>query len=201
MSGRIYQDVNLNGRFDAGIDKPQAEVKVRVDGNRYVMSDENGLYSFDAIPAGDHRVYLDLLSVRADLTFLDADAKNVTILEGRGSAFDFRLVRTGRISGRVWLDTNENGKFDEGETPLADIRVVTASGRDTLTDTDGYFTIGDLPPGDHVVLLDEKTLPEKTMAEFKPLAARAFPGRETGGCNAARDHDPGGDQTIWRQSR
>jgi hypothetical protein len=181
VSGRVYQDVDLNGSFDPGIDKPQAEVKVRVDGNRYVMSDVNGMYTFDSVPTGDHRVFLDLLSVRADLTFLDADAKNVTLQAGRGSVSDFRLVRTGRISGRVWLDANENGKLDPGETPLADIRVVTASGRDTLTDTDGYFTIGDLPPGDHVVLLDEKTLPEKTMAEFKPLAARTFPGRETAG--------------------
>ena len=179
VSGRVYRDVDLNGSYDPGVDKPQAEVKIRVDGNRYAVSDENGLYSFDSVPAGDHRVYLDLLSVRADLTFLDADAKNVTLLAGRSSVFDFRLVRTGRISGRVWLDANENGKFDEGEKPLADVRVVTAGGRDTLTDTDGYFALGDLPPGDHVILLDEKTLPEKTMAELKPLAARAFPGRET----------------------
>lgn len=179
VSGRIYQDVDLNGRFDAGIDRPQAEVKVRVDGNRYVVSDENGLYSFDSVPAGDHRVYLDLLSVRADLTFLDGDAKNAAILAGRNSVFDFRLVRTGRVSGRVWLDANENGKLDDGETPLADVRVVTASGRDTLTNLEGYFVIGDLAPGDHVILLDEKTLPEKTMAELKPLAASVFPGRET----------------------
>jgi hypothetical protein len=179
VSGRVYQDVDLNGRFDPGVDLPQAEVKVRVDGNRYVVSDANGIYNFDSVSAGDHRVYLDLLSVRADLTFLDADARTATIAAGRGSTFDFRLVRTGRISGRVWLDTNENGKFDEGETPLADVRVTTASGRDTLTDIDGSFSLGDLPPGDHIILLDEKTLPEKTMAELKPRSATALPGRET----------------------
>ncbi|HEV7646046.1 MAG TPA: hypothetical protein VGO50_19070 [Pyrinomonadaceae bacterium] len=179
VSGRVYQDVDLNGRFDPGIDKPQAEVKVQVDGNRYVMSDENGMYSIDDIPTGDHRVYLDLLSVRADLTFLDAETKNVNLQSGRASVSDFRLVRTGRISGRVWLDANENGKLDEGETLLVDVRVVTASGRDTLTDNDGYFSIGDLPPGDHVVLIDEKTLPEKTMAELKPVAIRTLPGLET----------------------
>jgi hypothetical protein len=179
VSGRVYQDVDLNGRFDPGIDKPQAEVKVQVDGNRYVMSDENGMYSIDSVPTGDHQVYLDLLSVRADLTFLDAEMKNVNLGSGRGLVSDFRLVRTGRISGRVWLDANENGQPDEGETPLADVRVVTASGRDTLTDNEGYFSIGDLPPGDHVVLIDEKTLPEKTMAELKPIAIRTLPGRET----------------------
>lgn len=180
ISGRVYQDVDLNGSFDPAIDKPQAEVKVRVDGNRYVVSDENGLYRFDSVIEGDHRVYLDLLSVRADLTVLDGDAKNTMLEAGRDSILDFRVVRTGRISGRAWLDTNENGEFDEGETPLADTRVVTASGRDTLTDSDGYFSVADLPPGDHVVLLDEKTIPEKTMSGFKPLAVRVLPGKEAG---------------------
>lgn len=180
VSGRVYQDVDLNGRYDPGTDKPQADVKVRIDGNRYVVSDQNGLYRFDAVSSGEHKVYLDLLSVRADLTVLDGDSKNMALSAGRDSVFEFRLVRTGRITGRAWLDTNENGKFDEGETPLADVRVTTASGRDTLTDSDGYFTIGDLPPGEHVVLLDEKTVPEKTMPGFKPLSVRVLPGQQTG---------------------
>jgi hypothetical protein len=180
VSGRIYQDVDLNGRYDAGTDKPQAEVKVRIDGNRYVVSDQNGLYRFDSVSSGAHRVYLDLLSVRADLTVLDGDARNMVLSAGRDSLFEFRLVRTGRITGRAWLDTNENGKFDEGETPLADVRVTTASGRDTLTDSEGFFTIGDLPPGEHIVLLDEKTVPEKTIAGSKPQAVQVLPGQETG---------------------
>jgi hypothetical protein len=180
ISGRVYQDVNLNGSYDDGTDKPQAEVKVRIDGNRYVVSDQNGLYSFDSVNSGEHKVYLDLLSVRADLTVLDGDARNMVLSRGRESVFEFRLVRTGRITGRAWLDKNENGKFDDDETPLADVRVTTASGRDTLTDSEGFFTIGDLPPGEHVVLLDEKTVPEKMMAGSRPLAVQVLPGQETG---------------------
>ena len=60
--GRVYQDVNLNGRFDQGIDQPQANVRVRVDGNRYVVSDADGSYRIDSVARGDHSVYLDLLS-------------------------------------------------------------------------------------------------------------------------------------------
>ena len=179
VAGRVYQDINLNGVFDAGVDQPQADVKVRVDGNRYVVSDANGMYQFDSVTAGDHKVYLDLLSVRADLTLLDGDARAAALRVGRNSTVDFRLVRTGRLTGRVWLDLNGNGKFDEGEKPLADVRVVTGSGRDTLTDADGNFVIGDLAPGEHIVLIDEKTLPEKTMSGFKPLAMQVYPGRET----------------------
>ena len=66
------------------------------------------------------------------------------------------------------------------ESPLADIRIVTASGRDTLTDSDGCFTIGDLAPGEHTLLIDERTLPEKTIAASRPVAVQVFAGRETG---------------------
>lgn len=177
MSGRVYQDIDLNGKYDPGTDKPQAGVNVRVDGNRYVVSDENGVYEFDAIPAGEHRIYLDLLTVRADLTVLDGDSRENDLIAGHSSVIDFRLVRTGRITGRVWFDANENGRFDEGEAPLADVRVVTSSGRDTLTDSDGNFTLSDLAPGEHVVLLDEKTVPEKTMAGSEPLTVTVQPGK------------------------
>ncbi len=179
VSGRVYQDTNLNGQFDAGVDKPQADVKVRVDGNRYIVTDSNGLYTFDSVAAGEHKVYLDLLSVRADLTLLDDPAADTSLRAGHESTFDFRLVRTGRISGRVWVDTNENAIFDAGEKPLADIRIATASGRDTLTDADGNFTIADQPPGEHIFFIDEKTLPEKMVSARKPLAVQAFAGRET----------------------
>ena len=54
-----------------------------------------------------------------------------------------------------------------------------------MTDADGYFVIGDLAPGEHVILIDEKTLPEKTMAGSKPIAMPVYPGRETSDVNLA----------------
>lgn len=179
ISGRVYQDIDGDGKYDATVDKPQPQVKVRVDGNRYVETDANGLFAFDALQSGERRIHVDLLSVRADLTLLDGGSRDLVLEPGKATQFDFRLVRTGRVVGRVWLDTNGNGTFDEGETPLADVRIVTASGRDTLTDGDGSFTVADLAPGEHVFYIDEKTLPEKTIPATKPIAVQAFAGRET----------------------
>ncbi|MDQ3798886.1 MAG: hypothetical protein M3384_05515 [Acidobacteriota bacterium] len=183
FSGRVYQDINLDGKFDDGIDQPQANVKVRVDGSRYVESDAEGFFKIEGVKTGQHRVYLDLLSVRADLTLLGKAEQTAELFAGSDTHVDFRLVRTGRISGTVWLDTNENGKIDENETPLADVRVVCGDGRDTLTDADGAFTIGDLPPGEYVVLLDEKTLPEKTKSALSTLSLKVSAAREAGGAN------------------
>lgn len=177
--GRVYQDVNLNGRFDPGIDQPQANARVRVDGNRYVVSDAEGNFRIDSVARGDHSVYLDLLSVRADLTLLDQTQQLITIDSNRDAIVDFRVVRTGRISGLVWLDLNENGSLDNTEQPLADVRVVTGSGRDTLTDDRGYFIIGDLPPGEHILLLDEKTLPEQTRSVGGSMTIKVAAGNET----------------------
>jgi len=92
---------------------------------------------------------------------------------------DFRVVRTGRITGIVWLDLNENGRLDNGERPLPDVRVVTGSGRDTLTDENGYFIIGDLPPGEHILLLDEKTIPDQTRSAAGSQTIRVVAGNET----------------------
>ena len=180
VHGRVYQDVNLNGQFDPGVDQPKENVKVRVDGNRYVLTGPDGNYHLDDIPMGDHAIYLDLLSVRADLTLLDGSQQQVSLVSKRDSVVDFRLVRAGRISGLVWMDVNENGRFDEGEQPLADVRVVTGSARDTLTDANGNFMLGDLPPGEHVILVDEKTLPDQTKSVRGSLSIKVPVGSETG---------------------
>ena len=79
----------------------------------------------------------------------------------------------------MWLDLNENGRLDEKEQVLADVRVVTGSGRDTLTDDKGYFIIGDLPPGEHIVLLDEKTIPEQTRSLAGSQTIKVAAGNET----------------------
>ncbi len=154
-------------------------LRVRVDGSRYVVSDADGLFRIESVARGEHAVYLDLLSVRADLTLLDHTEQQITLDSGRDSVVDFRVVRTGRISGAVWLDVNENGRMDGVERTLADVRVVTGSGRDTLTDANGYFLIGDLPPGEHILLIDEKTLPEQTKSAAGSQTIRVSAGAET----------------------
>ncbi|HEX8556580.1 MAG TPA: hypothetical protein VF668_00530 [Pyrinomonadaceae bacterium] len=179
VTGRVYQDLNFNGRYDAGADSPQANVRVRVDGNLSVLTDAEGVYRIENAQAGEHTVALDLLSVRADLTILGEDAQTVSLGGGFESVVDFRTARTGRVAGVVWLDTDGDGLRDEGEQPLADVRVVTSTGRDTLTNEDGQFVVGDLAPGAHVIVVDVKTLPEESVVRAYVAAAQGA--KEAGG--------------------
>ena len=56
---------------------------------------------------------------------------------------------------------------------------MTGSGRDTLTDENGHFIIGDLPPGEHILLLDEKTMPETTRSVAGSQPVKVAAGAET----------------------
>jgi hypothetical protein len=179
--GRVYQDTNLNGRFDPGVDLAVSNVAIRVDGSHFAATDASGNFRVENIKSGEHTIYLDLLSVRADLTLLDSPQQLALLRPGRDSIVDFRLVRTGRIRGAVWLDANGNGRLDGGEPALPDVRIVTASGRDTLTDANGEFILNDLPPGEHTLLIDERTLPERTKPAVASLQVVVKAAGETGG--------------------
>jgi hypothetical protein len=52
-----------------------------------------------------------------------------------------------------------------------------------LTDVNGVYSIGDVAPGEHVVLIDEKTLPEKTKTARAPLSVKVLAGAETSETN------------------
>jgi cell division septation protein DedD len=183
LNGRVYQDINLNGLYDPGIDKPQSNVQLQVDGKYFVETDHEGIYKIDNLLFGDHEALLNLLTVRADLTILDNSQKNFKLDPKRDLLVDFRLIRTGRITGMVWQDANGDGIFDKDEKPVEDVRVLASNGRDTQTYNDGSYLIGDLPPGEYTVLVDEKTLPlnhRSTNSSHKVLVQS---GNETGGVN------------------
>jgi hypothetical protein len=151
---------------------------VRIDGSNLVLTDEEGRYRIANIQAGTHTIQLNLLTVRADLSLLTDSVQHVALLPDRDVTVDFRLIRTGRARGIVWLDSNGNGEVDEGEWPLASVRVVSGK-RDTLTNEQGEFILGDLPQGTHTVLVDEKTLPDGYRPAIPSVAVQVKPPRET----------------------
>ena len=92
------------------------------------------------------------------------------VLTADGTLFNFgEMARNGSISGHVWIDRNNDGVVDPGETPLANVEV-TLTGTDAAgnplppvtvtTDADGNYSFTDLPPGTYTVT--EPTQPDGT---------------------------------------
>ena len=181
LSGRVYQDVDGNGKYEPKVDVAQPEVRVLVDGSYFAVTDRNGLFEIRQLKSGEHAVLLELTSIRADLTILGDPKMTLNLQRGREAVVEYRLAQTGRLRGTVYVDTNGNGTRDEGDEAIADVRVLTGSGKDTLSDPSGDFVIGDLALGKHTVLLDEKTLGDDLEMVSRPFQVLVKPGEEVGG--------------------
>jgi hypothetical protein len=182
IQGRVYADENGNRQYDAGVDAPMSNVRVRLDNGREMKSDVNGNYYFESVSSGEHHLSLNLEDVRASLVPANGLDYNVTTLPRSITDTSFRLVKSGSVSGRVWRDFNENHKFDEGEG-LADIRLLSSSGKSTYSDSDGTFLLSDLPPGEQSVFIDERYHPENLILEQTSLKVNVESGQEFSNCS------------------
>src|SRR6185369_11601427 len=63
------------------------------------------------------------------------------------------------IVGRVFVDTNANGQFDENDRPMPGVRLYLSNGESVITDSAGLYNFPSLGDGPQVVSLDPVSLP------------------------------------------
>ena len=66
---------------------------------------------------------------------------------------------SGRLTGVVYLDANENGRFDAGETGAANVTVILDGRFSTRTDSNGRFDFPAVVAGHHVLTVQSDNLP------------------------------------------
>ncbi|HZC77732.1 MAG TPA: SdrD B-like domain-containing protein, partial [Ktedonobacterales bacterium] len=65
----------------------------------------------------------------------------------------------GRLTGVIYLDANENGRFDAGETGAANVTVILDGRFSTRTDANGRFDFPAVAAGHHVLRVQADALP------------------------------------------
>ena len=200
VSGYVYVDANNNGVYDPG-ETPIAGVKIALldaSGNttgKTATTDSNGYYEFDNLMPGKYGVsetqpagYLDGLDAAGTV---GGTAHNpgdlidgISLNAGQsGLNYDFGELLPATVSGYVYVDANNNGVFDAGETPIAGVKVtlLDASGKPTgataTTDSSGFYKFGGLMPGTYGV------------AETQP--AGYLDGLDAAGTLGGTAHNPG----------
>jgi hypothetical protein len=160
QSGTIFEDGNGNGRHDTG-ESGIPGIPVLVDGQRRAVTDAAGRYSISGIPAGRHRVKLDLKYIRASLNPGQGLEKKFWSTGLPGSRADFPMVPLTAVSGRVFWDTDRNGRMDSTEQGLPGIYVLMNGARKFVqSDQDGRFLFHNLEPGTIRFFIDPKYLPD-----------------------------------------
>jgi protocatechuate 3,4-dioxygenase beta subunit len=179
LSGTVFEDYNRNNIQDSG-DPGIAGVTLTLyslQGTQYgatgltTVTDANGHYRFDGLQPGTYRVaetqpngYLSIGArpgtVAGETRGLvtDVDTLSNIPLEGGDKSIrnDFAEARPAKLSGRVYVDLNNNGVFDASEKPLAGVTVylLDASGTRLATATtgaDGAYVFDKLLPGTYGV--------------------------------------------------
>ncbi len=70
---------------------------------------------------------------------------------------DFGYLPSGTFGNAVWVDSDNNGKYDAGENGIAYITVTAFDGVTTwttTTDVDGYYYFSNMPTGNYTVTVD-----------------------------------------------
>jgi hypothetical protein len=66
---------------------------------------------------------------------------------------------SGRLTGVVYLDLNENGRYDAGEAGAANVTVILDGRFSTRTDANGRYDFPAVAAGHHVVTVQPDNLP------------------------------------------
>ncbi|QIF03840.1 SdrD B-like domain-containing protein [Roseimicrobium sp. ORNL1] len=175
LSGFVYHDANNNGTFNPG-EAPIAGVTVALSGTDYlgnvvsasVLTDASGAYHFNALLPGEY-----VITETQPTAYLDGKDTigtpggspgndvftNINLSENfNGVNNNFGELVPATLRGFVYVDADNDGIFDAGETPLAGVEVVL-TGTDDLggvnltafTDATGAYIFNDLRPGSYVL--------------------------------------------------
>ncbi len=186
LSGYVYIDANDDGVFNAG-ETPLAGVTVTLTGTNdqgtavsvTTTTAAGGAYSFINLRPGTYKLtetrptgYTDgLVSVGTPGGTVGVRSiSGITVASGtNGANNDFADLAPASLSGYVYIDANDNGSFDSGESVLSGA-TVTLTGTDahgnaidqtTTTANSGGYAFSNLVPGTYSLAV---TLPSGDLA-------------------------------------
>ena len=121
------------------------------------ITDAAGEYTFTRVPDGHFELVLDKGKLPAAYAS-DEKPRPLIVTRTSRERVDLQVIPLNAIRGRVYLDRNRNGFFDEDEgIPNA---VVSVNGSVTATGATGSYAIYNQPPGRYKVRLDVQRLPK-----------------------------------------
>lgn len=164
ISGYKYEDKNGNGHWDYNEPALHGWTITLSNGQQTWTdtTDNNGYYSFTGLTAGTYS-----LSETMQTGWVQTDApSNVVVTSGTYSQHnDFGNYKYGKVTGTKFEDKNGNGKFDAGDTAVANwpISLYKKIGNSWVlqstvsTDANGHYAFTGLTYGEYKITEDVLT--------------------------------------------
>ncbi len=184
ISGQVFRDSNGNGVMDAG-ESPMSNAVITLTPGRddlaalTVTTGEDGAFELTDLHPDTYRLtavfpdgYVMSRTDHVDLPIhAGSNAEDAELPLCMGESFESQIlgcVRPAGLQGRMWLDENNNGLFDDGEQTPAGQKVTVldeTNGEvfaELLTDDHGYFGTHGMIPGKFTVYYDMDEASDET---------------------------------------
>lgn len=158
VAGIVFRDDNGNGQKDPG--EPGIAGIVVTLGSKKAVTSANGVYVFTGLQAGDYR--LDIDGQELPIQYAPAAGPwQVVIEDGQRAWNNIPLRLWGTINGRAYVDVDGNGRFDEGDRPIAGAQImIDGQPSGFYTDEEGLYLIEGLAAGSYVITLEPGAVPD-----------------------------------------
>lgn len=172
VAGTIFEDLNGNGTYQAGVDYPLSGVDVLVtdaNGGVYVLTTDAAGRFLRMVPAGITIVDVDDSTLPAGASLAPGGGNSdptTVVVPGGGTATDntgyLLPPEFGVVQGTIYLDNDGSGTFNAGDTVLPNVGItitdVLGNVHTVTTDGTGFFS-WPVPAGNTTVDVVEATLP------------------------------------------
>ncbi|WP_348697802.1 SdrD B-like domain-containing protein [Duganella fentianensis] len=182
IGDRVWLDTNGNGVQDGGeqgVDGVVVTLKgangatlgsvTTHDGGQYSFTVDPGTYTVSVAPPSG---YAFTAAGKGGNGALDSDVNSngsvsVSVQAGEvNTDVDAGIYRPASLSEIVWIDSNRDGRLNNGEVGAAGIKVTLldangnpVAGASAVTDANGHYQFNGLAPGVYSVQFDKSTLP------------------------------------------
>jgi uncharacterized protein (DUF2141 family) len=173
ISGKVFNDTDGDGVLDTG-ETGRSSVRVYLDKDKdgifdatepNKLSDSSGNYSFTGIANGSYRVRIVGVS-GFRISTPSSGFYDLSVAGNTQSGKNFGLTQKVLISGRLWVDTDNDGVKDSTEQALGNWRVFIDKDKDgvfdagessVLTDSSGNYSFKSLAAGSYRVRVVQQT--------------------------------------------
>ena len=149
IRGRVFYDVDGNGRYSAA-DQGVEDVRLQLNGHQ-AHTDRSGWFFFRDLPGGRYTFSLMLDSLPVKYLPLVPLRQSVEVEEGQTVTLDLPVTIRRVLEGRVYLDHNQNRRFDIGEETIAEMPVCLDGQRVAATDSQGLYRFPEIALGQHTL--------------------------------------------------
>jgi hypothetical protein len=177
IRGRVFRDLNVDGRFNGG-ESGLAGVRVQLDTGQLAVTDAEGRFEFRRLKPGPYEVRLPLSQFQEPVRMTTSGEASLDLVEERNAEVHFGVVDFARLIGNVFNDYAMDGQRHPDANGLRHVKLIlqgNGASRAITTDGGGDFEVCDVVPGNYQLTLDPATLPSNFVGPGGAISVRVAP--------------------------